>query len=155
MQRWVMSVFSSLPVGPELLQSRGADPRSSTIILFWANQGCSIAFRLDGGGLSLEGAWQQPARNETQPHLILQLLKDCCQSAASRRAVSSARGGSVRRWNHQILWRRLRRGKECEVAYNRHLEWALLWGMPRHQERQTSLCQGLKSLQASWTGPPG
>ena len=79
MQRWVMTVFNSYQwdlnysnptVFIEMLD----------VILFWANQGADI-LRLD----AVAFLWKKigsTCQNEREAHLILQLLKDCCQVVA-------------------------------------------------------------------------
>ena len=79
MQKWVMTVFhdyqwdlnySNPNVFIEMLD----------IILFWANQGVDI-LRLD----AVAFLWKKigtSCQNERKAHLILQLMKDCCQVTA-------------------------------------------------------------------------
>ena len=79
MQRWVMTVFhdyqwdlnySNPAVFIDMLD----------IVLFWANQGVDV-LRLD----AVAFLWKKigsSSQNEHKAHLILQLLKDCCQVTA-------------------------------------------------------------------------
>ena len=79
MQKWVMTVFnhyqwdlnwSNPAVFVEMLD----------VLLFWANQGADI-LRLD----AVAFLWKKigtTCQNEREAHLILQLLKDCCQVTA-------------------------------------------------------------------------
>ncbi|MGA9574290.1 MAG: alpha-amylase family glycosyl hydrolase, partial [Lysobacterales bacterium] len=79
MKRWVMTVFNNyqwdLNYGNPAVFIEMLD-----ILLFWANQGADI-LRLD----AVAFLWKKigtTCQNEREAHLILQLLKDCCQVTA-------------------------------------------------------------------------
>lgn len=122
MNKWVMTVFnhyqwdlnySNPAVFIEML----------TIILFWANQGADI-IRLD----AVAFLWKKlgtTSQNEREAHLILQLMKDCCQVTAPgvlfiAEAIVAPVEISKYFGEDAII------AKECEIAYNATLM-ALLW----------------------------
>jgi amylosucrase len=122
MGKWVMTVFnhyqwdlnySNPAVFIEMLN----------IILFWANQGADIV-RLD----AVAFLWKKigtTSQNEREAHLILQLMKDCCQVTAPgvlfiAEAIVAPVEISKYFGEDAII------AKECEIAYNATLM-ALLW----------------------------
>jgi len=122
MEKWVMTVFnnyqwdlnySNPAVFIEMLH----------IILFWANQGADIV-RLD----AVAFLWKKigtTCQNEREAHLILQLMKDCCQVTAPgvlfiAEAIVAPVEISKYFGEDAII------AKECEIAYNATLM-ALLW----------------------------
>ncbi len=149
MQRWVMSVFHCYQwdlnyANPEVLI------QILDIILFWANQGVDV-LRLD----AVAFLWKRlgsPCQNERNAHLILQLLKDCCQvTAPSVLFIAEAIVAPVevtKYFGEDAIV-----AKECEVAYNATMM-ALLWDAIATKNAKL-LCQGLKSLpskleRATW-----
>ncbi|THB74853.1 MAG: alpha-amylase [Desulfobulbaceae bacterium] len=122
MERWVMTVFneyqwdlnySNPSVFIEMLD----------IILFWANQGADI-LRLD----AVAFLWKKigsTCQNEREAHLILQLLKDCCQVTAPGVVFIAeaivAPVEVVKYFGEDAVI-----AKECEIAYNATFM-ALLW----------------------------
>jgi amylosucrase len=149
MEKWVMTVFhdyqwdlnySSPAVFIEMLD----------IILFWANQGADI-LRLD----AVAFLWKKigsTCQNEREAHLILQLLKDCCQvTAPGVLFIAEAIVAPVeiiKYFGEDAI-----NAKECEIAYNATLM-ALLWDAVATRNSKL-LYQGLKSLpdkleRATW-----
>jgi len=149
MGRWVMTVFndfqwdlnySNPAVFIEMLK----------IILFWANQGADI-LRLD----AVAFLWKKigsTCQNEREAHLILQLLKDCCQvSAPGVVFIAEAIVAPVeviKYFGEDAVI-----AKECEIAYNATFM-ALLWDAVATKNARL-LNQGIKSLpvkldRATW-----
>jgi len=122
MQKWVMTVFndyqwdlnySNPAVFIEMLD----------VILFWANKGADIV-RLD----AVAFLWKKigtACQNEHEAHLILQLLKDCCQVTAPGVAFIAeaivAPVDIIKYFGQDAII-----AKECEIAYNATFM-ALLW----------------------------
>lgn len=149
MQRWVMTVFndyqwdlnySNPAVFIEMLD----------VILFWANQGADIV-RLD----AVAFLWKKigsTCQNEREAHLILQLLKDCCQvTAPGVLFIAEAIVAPVEVTKYfgedAVI------AKECEIAYNATFM-ALLWDAVATKNARL-LTQGIKSLpvkleRATW-----
>ena len=149
MQKWVMTVFheyqwdlnySNPAVFIEMLD----------IILFWANQGVDV-LRLD----AVAFLWKKigtTCQNERNAHLILQLMKDCCQvTAPGVLFIAEAIVAPVeviKYFGEDAIM-----AKECEIAYNATLM-ALLWdGIATHNAKL--LYQGIKNLpdkleRATW-----
>jgi len=149
MGRWVMTVFndyqwdlnySNPAVFIEMLR----------IVLFWANQGADI-LRLD----AVAFLWKKigsTCQNEREAHLILQLMKDCCQVTAPGVVFIAeaivAPVEMVKYFGEDAVI-----AKECEIAYNATLM-ALLWdGVATKNARL--LNQGIKNLpvkldRATW-----
>lgn len=122
MGKWVMTVFNSYQWdlnyhNPAVLIEM------IDIILFWANKGADI-LRLDAVAFlwkKMGGACQ----NEREAHLLLQLMKDCCQVTAPgvlfiAEAIVSP-GEIAKYFGTDAI-----NAKECEIAYNASLM-ALLW----------------------------
>ncbi|MCX4187057.1 alpha-amylase family glycosyl hydrolase [Methylophaga sp. OBS4] len=149
MGRWVMTVFndyqwdlnySNPAVFIEMLD----------VILFWANQGADI-LRLD----AVAFLWKKigsTCQNEREAHLILQLLKDCCQvTAPSVLYIAEAIVAPVevaKYFGEDAVI-----AKECEIAYNATFM-ALMWDAVATKNTQL-LNQGIKSLpvkldRATW-----
>ncbi len=149
MGRWVMTVFnnyqwdlnySNPTVFIEMLD----------IILFWANQGADI-LRLD----AVAFLWKKigsTCQNEREAHLILQLLKDCCQvTAPGVLFIAEAIVAPVeviKYFGEDAVI-----AKECEIAYNATFM-ALMWDAVATKNAQL-LNQGIKSLpvkleRATW-----
>ncbi|MDG6773978.1 amylosucrase [Thiomicrorhabdus sp. ZW0627] len=149
MGRWVMTVFnnyqwdlnySNPSVFIEMLD----------VILFWANKGVDI-LRLD----AVAFLWKKigsTCQNEREAHLILQLLKDCCQvTAPGVLFIAEAIVAPVEVTKYfgedAVI------AKECEIAYNATYM-ALLWDAVATKNAKL-LNQGIKSLpvkleRATW-----
>ena len=149
MQRWVMTVFNSYQwdlnytnpaVFIEMLD----------ILLYWANQGADI-LRLD----AVAFLWKKigsACQNEREAHLILQLMKDCCQvTAPGVLFIAEAIVAPVeviKYFGEDAVI-----AKECEIAYNATFM-ALLWDAVATKNAKL-LSQGIKSLpvkleRATW-----
>jgi len=149
MGKWVMTVFhdyqwdlnySNPAVFIEMLD----------VILFWANQGADI-LRLD----AVAFLWKKigsACQNEREAHLILQLMKDCCQVTAPGVVFIAeaivAPVEVIKYFGEDAI-----NAKECEIAYNATLM-ALLWDAVATRNAKL-LYQGLKSLpnkleRATW-----
>ena len=149
MGKWVMTVFhdyqwdlnySNPAVFIEMLD----------VLLFWANQGVDV-LRLD----AVAFLWKKlgtTCQNERKAHLILQLMKDCCQVTAPgvlfiAEAIVAPTEITKYFGEDAVV------SKECEIAYNATLM-ALLWDAVATRNTRL-LCQGLKSLpnkleRATW-----
>lgn len=149
MKKWVMTVFnnyqwdlnySNPAVFIEILD----------IILFWANQGADI-IRLD----AVAFLWKKigsTSQNEREAHLILQLMKDCCQvTAPGVLFIAEAIVAPVeiiKYFGEDAI-----NAKECEIAYNATFM-ALMWDAVA-TKNASLLYQGLRSLpdklaRATW-----
>lgn len=148
-QKWVMTVFnhyqwdlnySNPAVLIEILD----------VILFWANKGVDI-LRLD----AVAFLWKKigsTCQNEREAHLILQLLKDCCQvSAPGVLFIAEAIVAPteiIKYFGEDAI-----NAKECEIAYNATFM-ALLWDAVA--TKQTGLLiKGMEALpekleRATW-----
>ena len=149
MKRWVMTVFNSYQ-----WDLNYANPavfiEMVDIILYWANKGVDI-LRLD----AVAFLWKKigsTCQNEREAHLILQLMKDCCQvTAPGVLFIAEAIVAPVEVTKYfgedAII------AKECEIAYNATLM-ALLWDAVATKNAKL-LTQGIKSLpvkldRATW-----
>jgi amylosucrase len=122
MGKWVMTVFNDYQWdlnyrNPAVLIEMIA------IILFWADKGADIV-RLD----AVAFLWKKigsTCQNEREAHLILQLMKDCCQVAAPGVLfIAEAIVAPVeitKYFGEDAVM-----AKECEIAYNATFM-ALLW----------------------------
>jgi amylosucrase len=149
MQRWVMTVFNSYQwdlnysnptVFIEMLD----------ILLYWANNGADI-LRLD----AVAFLWKKigsTCQNEREAHLILQLMKDCCQvTAPGVLFIAEAIVAPVeiiKYFGEDAVI-----AKECEIAYNATFM-ALMWDAVATKNTKL-LNQGIKSLpvkleRATW-----
>jgi amylosucrase len=149
MQKWVMTVFNSYQwdlnysnpaVFIEMLDNA----------LFWANQGADI-LRLD----AVAFLWKKigaTSQNEREAHLLLQLMKDCCQvTAPGVLFIAEAIVAPVeiiKYFGEDAVI-----AKECEIAYNATFM-ALLWDAVATKNAKL-LRQGIQSLptkldQATW-----
>jgi amylosucrase len=147
--RWVMTVFndyqwdlnySNPSVFIEMLN----------IILFWANRGADI-LRLD----AVAFLWKKigsTCQNEREAHLLLQLLKDCCQvTAPGVLFIAEAIVAPVeviKYFGEDAVI-----AKECEIAYNATFM-ALMWDAVATKNARL-LNQGIKNLpvkleRATW-----
>jgi len=122
MNKWVMTVFNDFQW--DLNYSNPAVfIEMIDIILFWANQGADIV-RLD----AVAFLWKKigtTCQNEREAHLILQLMKDCCQvTAPGVLFIAEAIVAPVEITKYfgedAVI------AKECEIAYNATFM-ALLW----------------------------
>jgi len=122
MGKWVMTVFNDYQW--DLNYSNPAVfIEMVDIILFWANQGADIV-RLD----AVAFLWKKigtTCQNEREAHLILQLLKDCCQVTA-RGVLFIAEAIVAPVEIAKYFGEDAVIAKECEIAYNATLM-ALLW----------------------------
>ena len=147
--RWVMTVFndyqwdlnySNPAVFIEMLD----------VILYWANKGADI-LRLD----AVAFLWKKigsTCQNEREAHLILQLMKDCCQVTAPgvvfiAEAIVAPVEVAKYFGEDAVI------AKECEIAYNATYM-ALLWDAVATKNAKL-LNQGIKSLpvkldRATW-----
>jgi amylosucrase len=120
--KWVMTVFNHYQW--DLNYSNPAVLIEMVdIILFWANKGVDI-LRLD----AVAFLWKKigsSCQNEREAHLILQLLKDCCQVTApgvifiAEAIVAPIE--IIKYFGEDAI-----NAKECEIAYNATFM-ALLW----------------------------
>jgi amylosucrase len=122
MRKWVMTVFHNYQWdlnyhNPAVLIEM------IDIILFWANKGADI-LRLD----AVAFLWKKlgsSCQNEREAHLLLQLMKDCCQVTApgvlfiAEAIVAPAE--IAKYFGEDAI-----NAKECEIAYNATFM-ALLW----------------------------
>ena len=149
MGKWVMTVFHAYQWdlnyrNPEVLIEM------IDIILFWANKGADI-LRLD----AVAFLWKKigsACQNEREAHLLLQLMKDCCQVTApgvlfiAEAIVSPSE--IAKYFGEDAI-----NAKECEIAYNATFM-ALLWDAVATKNAEV-LNQGIKSLpnkleRATW-----
>ncbi|MEA5553967.1 alpha-amylase family glycosyl hydrolase [Anabaena cylindrica UHCC 0172] len=149
MEKWVMTVFHNYQ-----WDLNYSNPRvfieMLDIIMFWANQGVDV-LRLD----AVAFLWKKigtSCQNERNAHLILQLMKDCCQvSAPGVLFIAEAIVAPVeviKYFGEDAI-----AAKECEIAYNATLM-ALIWDGIATKNTKL-LHQGIKSLpnkleRATW-----
>jgi amylosucrase len=149
MGKWVMTVFNDFQW--DLNYSNPAVfIEMLDIILYWANQGADI-LRLD----AVAFLWKKIGsicQNEREAHLLLQLMKDCCQvSAPGVLFIAEAIVAPVeiiKYFGEDAI-----NAKECEIAYNATYM-ALLWDAVATKNAKL-LTQGIKSLpdkleRATW-----
>ena len=149
MGKWVMTSFNSYQwdlnySNPSVLIEM------LDIILYWANHGADI-LRLD----AVAFLWKKigsTCQNEREAHLILQLLKDCCQvTAPGVLFIAEAIVAPVevtKYFGEDAI-----NAKECEIAYNATYM-ALLWDAVATKKAEL-LYRGIKSLpdkleRATW-----
>lgn len=147
--KWVMTVFNNYQwdlnyTNPSVLIEM------VEIILFWANKGVDI-LRLD----AVAFLWKKigsSCQNEREAHLILQLLKDCCQVTApgvifiAEAIVAPIE--IIKYFGEDAI-----NAKECEIAYNATFM-ALLWDAVA-TKRTILLTKGVEDLpekldRATW-----
>jgi amylosucrase len=149
MGRWVMTVFNDFQW--DLNYSNPAVfIEMLDIILFWANQGADI-LRLD----AVAFLWKKigsTCQNEREAHLLLQLLKDCCQVTAPGVVFIAeaivAPVEVIKYFGEDAVI-----AKECEIAYNATFM-ALLWDAVATKNARL-LNQGITNLpvkleRATW-----
>jgi amylosucrase len=149
MDKWVMTVFNTYQWDLNYTNPR-VFIEMVDIILFWANQGADIV-RLDAVAFLWKKIGTQ-CQNEREAHLILQLMKDCCQVVApSVLFIAEAIVAPVEITKYfgedAVI------AKECEIAYNATFM-ALLWDSIATKSAKL-LNQGIKSLpnkldRATW-----
>lgn len=149
MGKWVMTVFNHYQWdlnyrNPEVLIDMIG------IMLFWANKGVDI-LRLD----AVAFLWKKmgsTCQNEREAHLLLQLMKDCCQVTAPGVLFIAeaivAPSEIAKYFGEDAI-----NAKECEIAYNATLM-ALLWDAVATKNARL-LNQGVRSLpvkldRATW-----
>jgi amylosucrase len=149
MEKWVMTVFHNYQ-----WDLNYSNPRvfieMLDIIMFWANQGVDV-LRLD----AVAFLWKKigtSCQNEHNAHLILQLMKDCCQvSAPGVLFIAEAIVAPIeviKYFGEDAI-----AAKECEIAYNATLM-ALIWDGIATKNTKL-LYQGIKNLpnkleRATW-----
>ncbi len=142
MDKWVMTVFNNYQW--DLNYSNPAVfIEMIDVILFWANQGADIV-RLD----AVAFLWKKigtTCQNEREAHLILQLMKDCCQvTAPGVLFIAEAIVAPVeiaKYFGEDAVI-----AKECEIAYNATFM-ALLWDAVATKNTKL-LDQGIRNLPA-------
>lgn len=149
MGKWVMTVFNHYQWdlnyrNPEVLIEM------IDIMLLWANKGVDI-LRLD----AVAFLWKKigsTCQNEREAHLLLQLMKDCCQVTAPGVLFIAeaivAPSEIAKYFGEDAI-----NAKECEIAYNATLM-ALLWDAVATKNARL-LNQGVRSLpvkidRATW-----
>jgi amylosucrase len=142
MDKWVMTVFKHYQWDLNY-NNPAVFIEMMDIILFWANHGADIV-RLD----AVAFLWKKigsTCQNEREAHLILQLMKDCCQvTAPGVLFIAEAIVAPVevaKYFGEDAI-----NAKECEVAYNATFM-ALLWDAVATKSARL-LDQGIKSLPA-------
>ncbi|CAG0989210.1 partial amylosucrase, partial [Planctomycetaceae bacterium] len=147
--KWVMTVFNSYQWDLNY-RNPAVLIEMIDIILFWANKGADI-LRLD----AVAFLWKKmgsACQNEREAHLLLQLMKDCCQVTAPgvlfiAEAIVSP-GEIAKYFGEDAI-----NAKECEIAYNASLM-ALLWDAVATKNANL-LNRGVKNLpdkleRATW-----
>ncbi len=147
--KWVMTVFKNYQWDLNY-NNPAVFIEMMDIILFWANHGADIV-RLD----AVAFLWKKigsTCQNEREAHLILQLMKDCCQvTAPGVLFIAEAIVAPVevaKYFGEDAI-----HAKECEIAYNATFM-ALLWDAVATKCARL-LDQGIKSLpdkleRATW-----
>ncbi len=122
MGKWVMTVFNNYQWDLNY-RNPAVLIEMVDIILFWANKGVDI-LRMD----AVAFLWKKigsTCQNEREAHLLLQLMKDCCQVTAPGVLFIAeaivAPGEITKYFGEDAIM-----AKECEIAYNATLM-ALLW----------------------------
>lgn len=149
MQKWVMTVFNDYQ-----WDLNYSNPKvfieMIDIILYWANKGADI-LRLD----AVAFLWKKIGsicQNEREAHLLLQLMKDCCQvTAPGVLFIAEAIVAPVeiiKYFGEDAI-----NAKECEIAYNATFM-ALMWDAVATKNAKL-LTQGIKNLpdkleRATW-----
>ncbi|MEW6120039.1 MAG: amylosucrase [Pseudomonadota bacterium] len=142
MGKWVMTVFH--PYQWDLnYRNPAVLIEMIDIILYWANRGADI-LRLD----AVAFLWKKMGsvcQNEREAHLLLQLMKDCCQVTAPGVLFIAeaivAPGEIAKYFGEDAI-----NAKECEIAYNATLM-ALLWDAVA-TKNAALLNQGIRNLPA-------
>jgi amylosucrase len=149
LRRWVMTVFHSYQWDLNYTNP-AVFIEMVDVVLFWANRGADI-IRLD----AVAFLWKKigtACQNEREAHLILQLMKDCCQVTAPGVLFIAeaivAPSEIIKYFGEDAI-----AAKECEIAYNATLM-ALLWDSVATRNAKL-LSRGLRSLpdkldRATW-----
>ncbi|VAX02949.1 Amylosucrase [hydrothermal vent metagenome] len=149
MNKWVMTTFNNYQWDLDY-SNPAVFIEMLDIILFWANQGADIV-RLD----AVAFLWKKigtDCQNEPEAHLILQMLKDCCQvTAPGVLFIAEAIVAPleiIKYFGEDAVI-----AKECEIAYNATFM-ALLWDAVATKNAKL-LNQGIRSLpdkldRATW-----
>jgi amylosucrase len=122
MGKWVMTVFNNYQWDLNY-RNPAVLIEMIDIILFWANKGADI-LRLD----AVAFLWKKigsTCQNEREAHLLLQLMKDCCQVTAPG-VLFIAEAIVAPTEIAKYFGEDAINAKECEIAYNATLM-ALLW----------------------------
>ena len=142
MDKWVMTVFNQYQWDLNY-NNPAVFTEMIDVILFWANQGADIV-RLD----AVAFLWKKigtTCQNEREAHLILQLMKDCCQvTAPGVLFIAEAIVAPVeiiKYFGEDAVI-----AKECEIAYNATFM-ALLWDAVATKNAKL-LDQGIRNLPA-------
>ena len=145
-KKWVMTVFNNYQWDLNF-SNPAVFIEMLDIVLFWANQGADIV-RLD----AVAFLWKKigtTSQNENEAHLILQLMKDCCQVVAPGLLFIAeaivAPSELVKYFGEDAVV-----AKECEIAYNA-TTMALLWDAMATKNAKL-LRQGLLSLPTKLEG---
>ena len=149
MGKWVMTVFNTYQWDLNY-RNPAVFIEMLDVLLFWANQGADI-LRLD----AVAFLWKKigtTCQNEQQAHLILQLLKDCCQVVSPgvlfiAEAIVAPVEITKYFGEDAVI------AKECEIAYNATFM-ALLWDAVATKNAKL-LNQGIQHLpdkldRATW-----
>lgn len=149
MGKWVMTVFNSYQWDLNY-RNPAVLIEMIDIILFWANKGADI-LRLD----AVAFLWKKMGsvcQNEREAHLLLQLMKDCCQVTAPGVLFIAeaivAPSEIAKYFGEDAI-----NAKECEIAYNATFM-ALLWDAVA-TKNAALINQGIKNLptkleRATW-----
>jgi len=146
MQKWVMTVFHNYQWDLNY-KNPAVFIEMIDIILFWANKGADI-IRLD----AVAFLWKKIGticQNEREAHLLLQLMKDCCQVTAPGMlfiAEAIVAPSEINKYfgEDAVI------AKECEIAYNATFM-ALMWdAIATHNSKLLS--QGITSLPQKLDG---
>lgn len=149
MGKWVMTVFNDYQWDLNY-RNPSVFIEMVDIILFWANRGADI-LRLD----AVAFLWKKmgsTCQNEREAHLLLQLMKDCCQvTAPGVLFIAEAIVAPVeiiKYFGEDAV-----NAKECEMAYNATFM-ALLWDAVATKNAML-LNQGIRSIpekleRATW-----
>ncbi|HQT70348.1 MAG TPA: amylosucrase [Thiobacillus sp.] len=142
MGKWVMTVFNTYQWDLNY-RNPAVLIEMIDIILFWANRGADI-LRLD----AVAFLWKKMgsvSQNEREAHLLLQLMKDCCQVTAPG-VLFIAEAIVAPSEISKYFGEDAINAKECEIAYNATLM-ALLWDAVA-TKNAALLNQGIKNLPA-------
>lgn len=142
MGKWVMTVFNTYQWDLNY-RNPAVLIEMIDVILFWANQGADI-LRLD----AVAFLWKKMGsvcQNEREAHLLLQLMKDCCQVTAPG-VLFIAEAIVAPSEISKYFGEDAINAKECEIAYNATLM-ALLWDAVA-TKNAALLNQGIKHLPA-------
>jgi amylosucrase len=142
MGKWVMTVFNTYQWDLNY-RNPAVLIEMIDIILYWANQGADI-LRLD----AVAFLWKKMGsvcQNEREAHLLLQLMKDCCQVTAPG-VLFIAEAIVAPSEISKYFGEDAINAKECEIAYNATLM-ALLWDAVA-TKNAALLNQGIRHLPA-------